>query len=184
MNLELDLPEVIKSFRLFSVSDAILKRYGELNEQSFNSLSIRYPNLYQLLSTMNRDDIDQEIANLIYSEKGSYYSIDLLSKLLGIEIRLYSKVGSDYILLNNPEFDPNSKDETPVEISKVTISNLNYDSYLAVQSNLTSVIRELVWYLNPSCDPQILKLEAEFDIDYSNSLYCKVYKIENFIVGE
>lgn len=181
MELKLNLSDAIKKFRLFEVSDEILTKYGELNQYTFKSLKSRYPELYNLIENLGRDDIDEYVSSLIYNQKGSYRSIDLLSKILGISIYLYDENDN---LLNNPEFDPSKIDETPVKITKVIVGDISLDQYQGIQNSLIPAIRDLVWLLMDGVSPDIINVEAEFNIHQGGVGFCNITLINNIVINE
>ena len=158
-----------------------MKNYADLHPQSFNEIEEKYPKLWRMIGEFDiGQNLELEIANLIYSQKGSYKSVDYLAKVLGIRIRLYSQG----VLLNNPDNDPSQTYKTPTNVDEIVIDELPAELYYRVSTTLNSVLRDLIWYLNKDITPGIVIVYADFEIHQWDSYNYRLVSINNIIISE
>lgn len=172
MKLKLNLAEVLKQYRLFSVSEQILNAYTDSME-SISNIKADYPELSELLSGTDLD-IDSSIANLIYSYRGKYRSIAYLSELLGVQIELYHD--TQLLTTDNPTF--------PVTVTKVNLpEEVSLSMYSTLKNNLLDVIKGLVWYLSPDSEFLIDSIKMEVTFNYTGTTIYRVNSIQHHIYG-
>lgn len=183
-----DNPDDNSGFKLFKTCKKIFDKYNDkyshgvqnVNEGLESSNKSRYPELYEFLESYNDEndyaDISIEIANIIYNQRGSYRAIDMLSEILGIPIELRD---ADNNLLNSP-----GADKTPVHIVKVVYDELSIHQYFAIRSKFIAVIKELVWYLDPNADIDVVEVIADMSIVQSGEVFGGEYLIHNIVINE
>lgn len=194
MDLKLNLTKVISEFKLFKTVNEILdgkgdiKGYNQRNPQSFDNSASRSPELFDFLNVYTQESgsdeskIDVYLANLIYNQRGSYKSIDLLSKVLGVEIKLFN----GDTLLNNPEFleGDEFKDKNPIRITKVTYSRLTLHKFFAFKLKFIPVLRTLVWLLEPDLDIEAIEVVAEIELEQEGQVFGGCNLIRSIIISE
>lgn len=186
MDLLLNLTEVVRQFKLFDTSDKILKNYAALHPQSFSEIEEKYPKLWAMVGEFDfGKNLELNVVNLVYSQKGSYRAVDLLSKILGFKIYIYGKDDHDNdILLNNPENDPDQTYHNPIKVTDVIVDELPAELYYRISANLVSVLRDLIWEVDKDLEVTTVTVHAEFEIHQWDTYDYKMTSINNIIISE